>query len=202
MSLLAGPYKVKALYNPISVKQRLSLSLRLMISGLSSASVISKKPSSRDTKSHLHTSDLRLIKPHRSISLASSAVKTLISTIFIGVSVTGSMFWYRHIQRKTKVWYLQIGWARGLWTLVYSCLSVYSTGWWQMTLLGELYGHSLEPGLSISHLTRAISIENVCEHSWPFFFVVFIFAKPERMLSFAHALVYSHNKVTKREKVN
>lgn len=48
-----------------------------------------------------------------------------------------------------------------------------------MTLLGELHGHSLEPGLSISHLTRAISMENVCEHPLdPFFFVVFIFAKP------------------------
>lgn len=93
MSLLAGLYKVKALYNPISEKQRLSLSLRLMFPGLSSAPVIGKKPSARDTKSHLQTSDLRLIKPHRSLSLASSAVKkTLIIIIFIGVTDTSFIF--------------------------------------------------------------------------------------------------------------
>lgn len=33
-----------------------------------------------------------------------------------------------------------------------------------MTLLGELHSHGSQSGLSISHLTRAISVENVCEH--------------------------------------
>lgn len=62
-----------------------------------------------------------------------------------------------------------------------------------MTLLGELHGHNLEPGLSISHLTRAISMENVCEHSLDPFFVVFISAKPGRTLFFAHASVNFNN---------
>lgn len=58
-----------------------------------------------------------------------------------------------------------------------------------MTLLGELHGHNLQPGLSISHLTRAISMENVCEHPPDPFFVVFVSAEPERKLFFAHAFI-------------
>lgn len=33
-----------------------------------------------------------------------------------------------------------------------------------MTLLGELHSHDLQRGLSISRVSRAIRIENVCEH--------------------------------------
>lgn len=44
------------------------------------------------------------------------------------------------------------------------CLSGQSFGWWRMTLLRELHSHNLQQGLSISHVSRAIRIENVCEH--------------------------------------
>jgi len=63
-----------------------------------------------------------------------------------------------------------------------------------MTLLGELHGHNLDLGLSISHLTRAITKENVCKYPLDLFFVVFIPAKPEHMLSFTHTLVYYKKK--------
>lgn len=161
MSLLAGQYKSKALYSSISVKQRLSLSLRLMFPGLSSASVISKNlqqgilsPICTPETWHWH-----------------QLLKMLIIIIFIGVSDTSFIFLSRAITillavRITDVWYVQIGCAVVVsepWFIAV-CLSGQSTGWWQMTLLGELHGHSLELGLSISHLTRPISMENVCEH--------------------------------------
>lgn len=68
-----------------------------------------------------------------------------------------------------------------------------------MTLLGELHGHNLQLGLSISHLTRAISVENVCEHPLDPFFVVFIIAKPECKLFFSHASVCFNDKKKKKK---
>lgn len=49
-----------------------------------------------------------------------------------------------------------------------------------MTLLGELHGHNLQPGLSISHLTRAISMENVCEHP-PDPFLLFLYLRSQNV---------------------
>lgn len=49
-----------------------------------------------------------------------------------------------------------------------------------MTLLGELHGHNLQPGLSISHLTRAISMENVCEHP-PDPFLLFLYQRSQNV---------------------
>lgn len=53
----------------------------------------------------------------------------------------------------------------GLWTqFIVVCPSGQSLGGWRMTLLGELHSHNLQQGFSISHVSRAIRIENVCEH--------------------------------------
>ena len=52
----------------------------------------------------------------------------------------------------------------------------------------------MELGLSISHVTRAISLENVCEYPLDPFFVDFMSAKPELELFFAHTLAYFYER--------
>ena len=47
--LLAGPYKVNVLYNPVSVRQRLSLSRRLMLPGLIEHFRYQQKLSAKET---------------------------------------------------------------------------------------------------------------------------------------------------------
>lgn len=79
--------------------------------------------------------------------------------------------------RATKAWYEQIGCTLLAYEPMFIavCLSGLSVRWWQITLLGELRGPNLGQGLSISHLTRAISKENVCKCSIDrFFFLLFL----------------------------
>ena len=88
MGLLAGPYKVKALYNPISETETISVT-EIDVPRLIERFRYQQKPSARDTKSHLRTSDLRLIKlaaryhrHHQRLNLL-SFLSSLVSVLFI-----------------------------------------------------------------------------------------------------------------------